>query len=56
MKDGMRLDDLSSVASFENPEEGQSAVSYLSKDIPSSMKENMSIKKYGNSKRDYRII
>jgi hypothetical protein len=56
MKDGMRLDDLSSVASFEKPEEGQSAVSYLSKDIPSSMKENMSIKKYGNSKRDYRII
>jgi len=56
MKDGMRLDDLSSVASFENPEEGQSSVSYLSKDIPSSMKKNMSIKKYGNSKRDYRII
>jgi len=56
MKDGMRLDDLSSVASFEKPEEGQSAVSYLSKDIPSSMKQHMSIKKYGNSKRDYRII
>lgn len=56
MKDGMRLDDLSSVASFENPEEGQSSVSYLTKDIPSSMKQNMSIKKYGNSKRDYRII
>ena len=54
MKDGMRLEDLS--MSFDNPEQGQSAVSYLTKDIPSSMKQNMSIKKYGNSKRDYRII
>jgi len=57
MKDGMRMDDfLFHYNGIVVPEEGESIVVQLDKDIPSSMKQNMSIKKYGNSKRDYRII
>ena len=55
-RDGMRLDDFNSVNMIEKPEDGESIVVDLDEDIPSGLKNMMSIKKFGNSGRDYRII
>ena len=55
-KDGMRLEDFNSVNMIEKPEDGESIVVDLDEDIPSGLKNMMSIKKFGNSGRDYRII
>lgn len=54
LSDGMRFDDFDDLP--DDVEEGDSLITTLDEDVPDNIKRNMSIQKYGNSGRDYRIV